>query len=146
MKISKKVKILSGSILGLAFLLFATLIVHIAIMVRGRAPLPFATVQMARADFREAVDSASAIRIQNNIKRLKGVQSTYFNLKDYVLVYTFDNKVNTAQGIYDEAIRNAGFRSVRYVVSASDLTKGCPVMNNNSFYGKLTETVANIVN
>src|ERR1700743_3741080 len=140
MKINKKIKILLGSVLGLAFLLFAVLIVHIAIMVKGRPA--DATVQLGRADFKEPVDSLSAVKIQDEIKNLKGVKYTYFNAKDYIMVYAFDNKVNTARQIYDAAIKNAGFRSVRYTVGAADLTKGCPVMSNHSFYGKLTEMVA----
>ncbi len=144
MKINKKIKILSGVVFGFAFLLFATLIVHIAIMVKGRPA--DATVQLGRADFKEPVDSLSALKIQNDIKGLKGVQYTYFNAKDYILVYAFDNKVNTAQKIYDAAIKNAGFSSVRYTVGAADLAKGCPVMSNNSFYGKLTGLVAGFVN
>ncbi len=146
MKINKKIKIVFGVVFGIAFLFFATLIVHIAIMVKGRVLPPDATVQMARADFKEPVDSLSAIKIQNDIKMQKGVQTTYFNSKDYIMVYSFDNKVNTAQNIYDAAIRNSGFRSARYIVSKADLAKGCPVMNHNSFYGKLTEMVASIVN
>jgi hypothetical protein len=146
MKLNKKIKIVAFSLLGLAFLFFATLIVHIAIMVKGRPTPAFATIQMARADFKEPVDSLSAVRIQNEIKNLKGVQTTWFNAKDYILVYSFDNKINTAQSIYDAAIKNSGFRSVRYIVGKADLAKGCPVMNNNSFYGKLTEVVAGIVN
>jgi copper chaperone CopZ len=146
MKMNKKIKIVAFSLLGLGFLFFATLIVHIAIMVKGRPAPAYATIQMARADFKEPVDSLSAVKIQNNIKNLKGVQSTYFNVKDYIVVYTYDNKVNTAQNIYDLAIRDAGFRSSRYLVSEKDLAKGCPAMNSNSFYGKLTDVVSKIVN
>lgn len=146
MKINKTIKIVSGSLLGLAFLLFATLLIHIAIMVKGRPAPANATIQMARADFREPVDSLSAVRIQDKIKSLRGVESTWFNQKNYIVVYTYDNKVNTAQHIYDAAIKDAGFKSVRYTVSKSDLAKGCPVMNNHSFYGKLTEAVSNIIN
>ncbi len=146
MKLNKKIKVVAFSLLGLAFLFFATLIVHIAVMVKVRPTPAYATIQMARADFREPVDSLSAIRIQNDIKSLKGVQTTYFNAKDYILVYSFDNKVNTARNIYDAAIRNSGFRSARYIVNKTDLAKGCPVMNSNSFYGKLTGVVAGIVN
>jgi hypothetical protein len=146
MKINKKLKIVSVSQLGLVFLFFAVLIVHIAIMVKGRPAPANAMIQMARADFREPVDAQSAAKIQNNIKSLKGVESTYFNLKDHIVVYTYNNKVNTAQHIYDVAIKDVGFRSVRYTVSQNDLSKGCPVLNNNSFYGRLTEKVASIVN
>jgi len=146
MKINKKIKIATCSIAGLALLLFAVLIIHIAIMVKSRLPLVNATVQMARADFKQPVDSLSAAQIQDQVKSLKGVKSTYFNSKDHILVYTYDNNQNTAQNIYDKVIKNSGFRSVRYTVSKDDLAKGCPVMGNHSFYGKLTSIMASIIN
>src|ERR1700761_401362 len=121
MKINKKVKIVVASVLGLAFLLFATLVVHIVVMVKGKPPLAMATIQMSRADFQQPVDSVSALKIQKDIKSLPGVKDTYFNLKDHIVVYTFDNKLNSAQGIYDAAIKNSGFRSARYLVSQNDL-------------------------
>ncbi|MGF7230228.1 hypothetical protein [Arachidicoccus sp.] len=146
MKINKKVKIAAGSILGIAFLLFATLIVHVAYMVKKEAKEPFAHVQMSRTDFQQPVDSASALAIQNKIKTLKGVKSTYFNLKDNILIYTFDNRENTAQDIYNNAIKNTGFASSRHIVSSKEMNTGCPVMNPNSFYGKLSTLVAKVVN
>lgn len=146
MKLGKKWKIAIFSILGVAFLLFATLIIHIAVMVHHRGPLTFATIQMARSDFQAPVDSAQAQQIQKNILALNGVKSTYFNLKDGIVIYTFDNRINTAQQIYDKAIKTSGIPAERYTVSEMDLAKGCPVMNNNSFYGKLTAVVSKFVN
>ena len=115
-------------------------------MVKEMRSLPDATIQMARADFMQPVDSLSAVQIENKVMSQEGVKSTYFNPKDYILVYTFDNRINNSQNIYDHAIKNSGFKSERYIVSASDLTKGCPVMNDNSFYGKLTAFVGRFVN
>ncbi len=146
MKINKKIKIAIATVSGFAFLFFAALIVHIAIMVKGMQPLSDPTVQMARADFKQPVDSSDGTRIENKIRSLRGVKATYFNLKNYILIYTFDNRLNDAQNIYDKAIKNSGFKSVRYTVSQSDLSKGCPVMNGNSFYGKLTAVVSKVVN
>lgn len=146
MKTGKKIRIALQAVLGFVFLLFAVLIIHIAIMVKGAQPLVNSTEQMARADFSQPVDSSDAIKIENEVKSLNGVKSVYFNLKDYILIYTFDNRVNNAQKIYDHAIRNSGFSAIRYVVSGSELSKGCPVMNDHSFYGKLTTIISKIVN
>lgn len=146
MKINKKIRIALWSVLGIAVLLSLTLLVHVIIMVKAMRALPDATIQMARADFIQPVDSMNAIQIENTVMDQPGVKSTYFNAKDYTLVYSFDNRVNNAQNIYDHAIKNDGFSSVRYIVAASDLSKGCPVMNGNSFYGKLTAFVGRFVN
>lgn len=144
--LNKKIKIGLFSILGIAFLLFAVLIVHIAVMVHQKGELPLATVQMARADFQAPIDSVQALQIQHDIQTLNGVKSTYFNVKDDIVIYTFDNRRNTAQDIFDKAIKTSGFPVVRYTVSEKDLAKGCPVMNDNSFYGKLTAVVSKFVN
>lgn len=142
----KKIKIAIYSILGIAVLFAATLLVHIVIMVKNKVPLANATIQMARANFLEPIDSSNAIRIQNDIKQQPGVKSTYFNSDTHILIYTFDNKANDAQDIYNKAIKNAGFSSERHIVSAQDAAKGCPVIDDNSFYGKLTKVVTTIVN
>lgn len=144
--LKKKIKIGIISLLGIGFLLFAVLIVHIAIMVDNNEPLPMATIQMARADFQEPIDSLDAQYIKQKITLLQGVKSTYFNLKDEILIYTFDNRVNSAQNIYDKAIKTAGFSVERYTVSEEDLARGCPAMSDNSFYGNLTALVSNVIN
>lgn len=146
MKINKKIRIVLLSILGLVCLLFVTLIAHVIIMIKEMRTLPYATIQRARADFKQPVDSLNALQIENKVMAQPGVESTYFNPREYILVYTFDNRVNNAQNIYDKVIKNDGFKSVRYIVSATDLSKGCPVMNDNNFYGKLTAFVGRFVN
>lgn len=142
-KFVKKILIYTG---GAVVALFLVLMVHIVVMVKNMPHYTNPTVQLARADFKEPVDSGSAARIQQQIKKLPGVASTYFNQKAGILVYAYDNRKNNAQNIYDDVVRNSGFRSVRYTVTAEDLKSGCPVMNDNSFYGKLTNMVAKIVN
>lgn len=146
MSIGKLVKIILGGIIGIAFLFFLVLIIHIAVMVRDRPPIANATIEMARVDFNAPVDSSSIIAIQEKVKQLKGVRSTYYNYKNRILIYTFDNRVNNAQKIYDNAIRSSQFPSKRIIVSAAEAKQGCPVIDNKSFYGKLTALVAKVVN
>lgn len=104
------------------------------------------TVQLGRADFKEPVDSSTALLIQQRVKKIPGVRSTYFNLKDDIIVYAFDNKVTNSASVYNQAIKNSGISSTRYVVTTEDLKYGCPVITDNSFYGKITQIVSNIVN
>lgn len=141
-KIKKAILWIGGSI----FVLFLVLLVHIVVMVK-KMPQPVnATIQLARADFRQPVDSVAANQIQKKVEEVKGVKSTYFNVKDDILIYSFDNKLTNAQNIYDEAIKNCGYVSERYVVKAEDLGKGCPAINNHSFFGKITQIVASVIN
>lgn len=142
-KILKRVLLIIG---GTAVAFVLVLLVHIVVMVKEMPEYAYRTTQLGRADFKEPVDSATALLIQQKIKKLPGVSSTYFNQKDDILVYAFDNSLNSSENIYNTGIKNSGIRSVRYIVSDEDLKNGCPAMNGNSFYGKLTQFVSNIVN
>ena len=142
-KILKRILLIIG---GTAAAFVLVLLVHIVVMVKEMPNYANRTTQLGRADFKEPVNSATAQLIEQKIKKLPGVSSTYFNQKDDILVYAFDNKVNTSENIYNAGIKNSGIRSVRYTVSEEDLKYGCPAMNGNSFYGKLTQFVSSIVN
>lgn len=146
MSIRKKIKIAALTVSGIALLLFAVLIVHIAVMVKGRSPLSQPTVQMARIDFKQNLEPARAVSIENRIRSLKGVKATYFNPGSHIMIYTFDNRQNNAEHIYREAVKPSGIVAVRYVPSSKELASGCPAMDGNSFYGKLTDIVASIIN
>lgn len=140
----KRFKIIFGSLVGLAILMFLALLIHIGIMVKKHTPEE-RTIQMARADFSQPVDSLEMVHLTNNIKDLAGVRSTFFNPKSKILIYTFDNRKNTAQKIYDEVIKPSGLSSKRFTVSATEMKKGCPVIDQSSFYGKLTALVTKVI-
>jgi len=142
----KNIKKVLGWMGVFAVLFVLLLLTHIVIMVKSMPILVYPTLQLARVDFKEPLDSLSIRRIRNQVASQKGVESTYYNPKDDILIYTFDNRLNNAHSIYDKAIIPSGYASERYVVTAKDLQQGCPVLNNNSFYGKLTALVAKIVN
>lgn len=146
MQLRKKIKWTLIGILSVSFLLFLTLIVHIAVMVYHKAPLPFEHVQMARADFQAPLSATQLKKIKERLEQQKGIQSTFFNTKDRNVVYTFDNRENTAGQIYHLAIQDPAYHSSPYTVTQADLASGCPVIDNHSFYGKLTAAVSKIIN
>lgn len=146
MKMNKKIKITAFSLLGVAFLFFATLVIHIGIMVKNQKPLENATIQMARVDFSNSLDLQQAQVIEENIKNQKGVKDVFYNEKNHLLIYTFDNRINNSENIYNTSIKSAEFSSAPYFVSAEDAAKGCPVINSDSFYGQLTKVVSKIIN
>jgi len=74
------------------------------------------------------------------------VASAYYNAKGNIMVYALDNKINTSEKIYEQGIIPSGIKAKRYIVSNADLKNGCPVIEESSFYGKLTQFVSNIVN
>lgn len=146
MSTKKKIKIAIFSLLGFCLLLFATLVVHIAIMVKGKSQLSSTTIQIARVDFQQELDADQLATIQEDIRALKGVKSSFFNPKSNILIYTFDNRENNAKKIYQEAIQSSNIISTRYVPSSEELEAGCPVINKNSFYGRLTDAISAIIN
>lgn len=126
--------------------LLIILVVHITIMVKRMPRLTHPTVQLARADFSEPLNGTAAMRLQQAVSVLPGVSSTYYNEKNNIFIYAFDNRKNSAQGIYDAVIKNFGCASERYTVKPEDMGKGCPVIDNNSFSGKVTRFISRIVN
>lgn len=131
---------------GILTLLVLILFVHIAIMVKGMPRMAQPTMQLGRADFSQPVSNEQALQICKQVKNTTGVTDTYFNPKYNTLVYSFDNRKNTAENIYAETIENCGVPSHRFIVKKEDMGKGCPVMDDNSFSGKVTRFVAGIVN
>lgn len=146
MTIKKGIKYTAISVFSLGFLLFATLIVHIAVMVKGNKPLASEHTQLARIDFPQNTDPSVMTKVEQSIKSLDGVQSTYYNPATQILVYAYNNKVQNAENIYQSQIVARNINALKYTVSAADAAKGCPAMNNNSFYGRLTRTISAIVN
>lgn len=132
--------------LGVGFLFVATLLIHIVVMVQGKSPLPFATTQIARIDFNEEINPTQAQIIEDKFREFQGVKSTHFNLDDGILVYTFDNRLNDSKQIYDGFMKESNLLGSRYIVSEEDLSRGCPAIDNDSFYGKLTQVVSKVVN
>ncbi|HET8572561.1 MAG TPA: hypothetical protein VFL76_01705 [Edaphocola sp.] len=143
--VKKKIKIFIAGVVGLGLLLFVALIIHIAIMVRSRPPLVDATIQMARVDFRRALTDSQKAEIQKNVMNQQGAQSVYYNPQTEVLVYTFDNRKNNAESIYNKAVKPLAMYSRRITVSEADMANGCPAFDSHSFYGKLTAIVSEIV-
>lgn len=146
MKVNSKSKTVIKWSIGVVVALVILLFAHIAVMVKQMPKPSNFTIQLARVDFHEPVDTSSVRLIQSRILKLRGVKSTYFNTTDNILVYAFDNNLNQSQAIYDAAIKECGLKSSRYVIHAQDAGKGCPAFDNNSLYGKVTQFVSSVIN
>lgn len=100
-------------------------------------------IQLSRIDFNEDIDSAEAIKIRGFIQSLNGVNSSYFNIQDNILVYTYDNKLQSSQSIYNALIKYKAYRAKPYIVDAEDLKSGCPVHFDNSILKSLKSLFLN---
>lgn len=139
----KALKIGGGSMIVLAIVFMITLVVHIAIMVGNRPASSF--YQLARVDFTNEISNIEADEMKVNILNQEGTVSSFFNSKAKTLVYKFDTRYNNADDIYQIAILNRFPDAKRYIVTEEMAQKGCPVVSDESFYGRLAAMVTNIM-
>jgi hypothetical protein len=144
----KKRKIIKITLISLSvfFVLFAVLIVHIAMVTKYKAVEPDGR-QLSRIDFTEKVDSTEANKIKSFVGHLDGVESTYFNIPDGIFVYTYSLNKQNSLGVYNKLMSYGKYKAHRYVVDAADATKGCPAMGGNkSFILSLAMYVGKLIN
>ena len=139
----KGLKIGLWSVGAITLLFVVTLIVHIAIMVGNRPASSF--YQLARVDFATEINDSEADQIKVSIMDQDGAVSSFFNSKANTLVYKFDTRYNNADAIYQNAILNNAPDATRYIVTEDMAQKGCPVISDKSFYGRLTAMVSTVM-
>ena len=145
MKISKKLKIVVGSIFMIFFLLFLILVVHIA----TAKPLEVdnASLQISRIDFKEPIDSLKAKEIHRNLKSIPGVKTDRLNKETGVLVYFHDIKVADSKTIYNKLMAMGDYKAERFVLPKElENKKACPVMTEDSFSYKFSRGIQRIFN
>lgn len=145
MKISKKLKIVVGSIFMIFFLLFLILVVHIA----TAKPLEVdnASLQISRIDFKEPIDSLKAKEIHRNLKSIPGVKTDRLNKETGVLVYFHDIKVADSKTIYNKLMAMGNYKAERFVLPKElENKKACPVMTEDSFSYKFSRGIQRIFN
>lgn len=145
MKISRKIKIILGSILGVFVVLFVVLVVHIA----TAKPLIYdnATLQLSRIDFKEPIDSLTAKQINRDMKSIPGVKNPSVFAEKKVVVFYHDIKVANAEQVYNQLMSKGTYKAERFIVPAKiAANKVCPVMNEDSFSFKFSRGIQLIFN
>jgi hypothetical protein len=145
MKTKKILKITVIS-LSVAVVLFVALIVHLAMVINDK-PVEPDDRQLSRIDFMQKVDSAEAGKIRSFVAHLDGVESTFFNVKDGILVYTYSLQKQSSQGVYDQLMQSGNYKAKRFVVSEDQAATGCPAMGGNkSFIYNMAYAVKKLIN
>lgn len=139
----RSLKIVLRSTLILTLLFVVVLIVHIAMMVGNRPASSF--YQLGRVDFSNQMSKAEADQVKLVLANEEGYISSFCNLEGKTMVYKFDTRYNSAEAIYQNAVQKQFPESKRYVVTAEMASQGCPVINDKSFYGRLTAMVTNVM-
>lgn len=103
--------------------------------------------QLSRIDFKQTIDSAEANKIRSFVGHLEGIESTYFNVKDGILVYTYAVGKQTSINVYNQLINYGHYNAERYIVDASALKTGCPMMaDKKSFTYQISYYISKLFN
>jgi hypothetical protein len=94
-------------------------------------------LQLGRIDFKQPIDSVQAAELQFKLKQVPGVQKTYFNIQDQILVYSFYNTEQDAATIFASFNNGNTVPAERYIVAEEDKMKGCPAMSDKTQSGLL---------
>jgi len=101
-------------------------------------------IQLSRIDFKEPVDSLSANQIKSTVLHLNGVQHTYFNVTDGIVVFSHDPKTLPAQTVLEKVRSVHGFKAERYLPDPEMVGSGCPVTGKNSIFIRIGRYIRNI--
>lgn len=141
----KKVKLFLGSIVGIVFLLFVVLVVHIA--TAKPIEVDNATLQISRIDFNEPLDSLKAKEIHRNLKSINGVKNIKIVAEKGVVVYFHDNRIVNSEQVFTQLSSKGNYQAERFIISDEIASKKvCPVMNTDSFSYKFSRGIQRIFN
>ncbi len=143
MKKRKLFKIVIGTF-SVIVILFGVLVAHIYVVTKNKMPQPDDR-QLSRIDFTEKPDSLEAGKIRSLVAHLDGVESTYFNVRDGILVYTYSLKKQNSLGVYTKVMSSGNYKAKRFIVDASEAPKGCPAMGGSgSFMSILSMSISKL--
>ncbi|MGC4041116.1 MAG: hypothetical protein QM710_10115 [Flavobacterium sp.] len=142
MKISKKIKTIAFSILGIFALLFAILVYHLATI----RPIENATIQVSRIDFDKPFDSTSTAEITQKLRAIPGVKNEII-IKRNVVVYFHDNRIADSKKVYDELMKTGHYNAQRFILPAQFANNQvCPVLDKDGYKYKFAKFVQGIFN
>lgn len=143
MKRKNFIKISIG-IFSILLLLFSVLVIHIY-MVTRHPNSDKRDRQLSRIDFKVKVDSLEANKIRAFVSRLEGVESTFFNVKDGILIYTYEVGKQNSENVYHKLMQSGNYQAERFIVDKEEAVNGCPVINDKkSITAHLTSYIAGI--
>ncbi len=133
-----------AALCGLLVIGFGVLVIHIY-QVTHKPKTDYEKRQMARIDFLEPVNAAQVAEIQTFTRSLPGVDHTFFNQQNGILVYSFINDKQTAANVFKLLSQHLPLKAKPYTVSEEDLMAGCPAIGNkNTFRYKLSHFIAQL--
>lgn len=145
MKVNKNTKRILLGLLAFFLLSFVVLVIHV-VMVSKSTKYDNPSLQLARIDFKQPIDSSQAREINSKIRKIDGVGNTHFNVKDGILIYSVDNNKNSDEAVYEKLVAEVPYKAERFVVTQEMAAKGCPAMDKSSIAYQFSNTVNKIFN
>lgn len=139
---------IAASIVGITFILFGVLCVHLYGIAKRLDAEKGNLTQLSRIDFKEPIDSANALKVKNFVGSMPKVKGTYFNIPAGLLVYGYAPGTMKPQDVFDQVMNFTGhkFKAERFIVSAEQMKTGCPAGMDNSFSMGLANLLFKIFN
>ncbi|MDB5258168.1 MAG: hypothetical protein JWM14_2863 [Chitinophagaceae bacterium] len=139
---------IAASLVGVTFLLFVVLCVHLYGIAKKRDAEKGNLTQLSRIDFKEPIDSVNALKINNFVGSMPEVKGTYFNIPAGLLVYGYAPGALKSQEVFDKVMNFTAhkYKAERYIVSPEQMNTGCPAGMDNSFSMGLANLLFKIFN
>ena len=126
-KIFKKIML---GVLSITLIFVAVLFVHIY-MVSNKHQVNPNERQLSRIDFKQNINASEASKISAFVRSLPGVDATFFNAQDGILVYTYQLNKQNSMHVFAKLMAFGHYKAERYVVSADAAKSGCPAGMQN---------------
>lgn len=126
---------------GLFLALFATLVIHIALVTKNKTN-DSRNRQLSRIDFVNDITAKDAAHIKQLVLSLPGVDGAFVNEQSNILVFSHHPDQQNANIITAALTKVTGLQAKRYTVNENDLKNGCPAGYEKSTISKLALAVA----
>jgi len=100
--------------------------------------------QLSRIDFKQNIEAEEANKIRVFVNGLPGVENSYFNLDNDVLVYSYLVGKQNSFNVYNKLVAFGNYKAIRYVVNETNAKTGCPIgTDKTSMSYKLSAYISN---
>ena len=133
---------------AVAVVLFATLVIHIAMVIPPTKPVnDTRSRQLSRIDFKQDLSNDEVDKIKGFIGAMEGVEGVHYNPESRILVYIHSTEKVNPNNVYQKVVGIGNYNASRYVVEKEDIKGGCTagMDKEKSVTVKMAQVVSNII-
>lgn len=124
--------------------LTAVLVFHIYLVTRVNKNQDERVRQLSRIDFKQNIEAEEASKIRAFVNGLEGVENSYFNLDNDVLVYSYLVGKQNSNNVYNKLVAFGKYKAEKYIVDETNSKTGCPIgTDKTSISYKLSAYISN---